>query len=191
MNGSEEQPIGELELQLKKAVPELFRAAKQCRVLPPRMLRGLSLVKLVAWYETNLANRDLFDPRGHQVVFDVSRFTYLIKICGINGEKLAKPLEDAEKIRCGDRTEKHYGTYDSFRAETLSWLPVLVESPLSIQKNVSFNIPADEVYVRRFQTKHFKYKVLYCQRMGEQLLVPVTSFRQHHQPKGEIIWPPK
>jgi hypothetical protein len=186
-----DRAMGTLERQLGEAVPHLVIAAKHGRVVPPRMLQNFSLLKLVEWYGINLAKQTLVDPRGHKVAFDLSRFPYLIKLCAVDGSKLPKPLQCVSDIQCGKCSEKDFGSFDKFRAETLSWLPLTITEPTTIRKNASANIPADEVYVRRFAMEDFKIKVLYCKRKSSGLLVPVTSFRQHHEPKGEIIWRPK
>lgn len=55
-----------------------LRAALGIHPIPvPALLKGYSLIQLINWYETNLADIEIFDPRRHQVVFDLSRFAYL------------------------------------------------------------------------------------------------------------------
>ena len=82
-------------------------------------------------------------------------------------------------------SEEHFGGFNVDRAETLSWLSHIITSPINIRKNVCLNIPGDEVYVRQMQKRGAKFKLLFCERMGSGLLVPVTSFRQEKEPKGE------
>lgn len=156
---------------------------------PPARLRGYTLVRLLEWYETHLCIIDHHDPRGHQVAFDISRFPYLIKLVDPQGAKLKKPLDCAERIRTGEMAEQHFGLPNQDRAETISWLSCVIRTPLNIRKNVCVNIPGDEVYVRQVQKQGAKFKLLFCERMGSSLLVPVTSFRQEKEPKGEILWP--
>lgn len=156
----------------------------------PALLKNHSLAQLIAWYETNLAAIDIFDPREHQVIFDLSRFAYLIKLKNLDGTKLSKPLQAAERIKAGELTEKDFSAPDSDRAERLSWLSITVSEPLSIRKNDRPSIPATDVYAKQFaQSGYLRFKLLYCMRMGESLLVPVTSFRHHREPRGELLWP--
>lgn len=155
----------------------------------PALLKNYSLTQLIAWYETNLAAIDIFDPRGHQVVFDLSRFAYLIKLNNLDDTKLSKPLQAVEKIKAGELSEKDFIAPDSDRAERLSWLSLTVSEPLSIRRNDSPFIPADEVYTKQFAQSGYRFKLLYCVRMGESLLVPVTSFRHRREPRGELLWP--
>jgi hypothetical protein len=158
-------------------------------VHPPARLKGYSLAQLLEWYETHLCIIELLDPRGHEVAFDISRFPYLIKLMQKSGDKLKKPLRAAERIKAGELTEQDFGGFNPDRSETLSWLPSVIETPLNIRQNVCVNIPGDEVYVRQVQKQGAKFKLLFCERMGSGLLVPVTSFRQEKEPKGQIIWP--
>jgi hypothetical protein len=155
----------------------------------PALLKNYSLTQLIAWYEANLAAIDVLDPRGHQVVFDLSRFAYLIKLTNLDGTKLSKPLQVVEKIKAGELSDKDFRPPDLDRAERLSWLPITVSEPLSIRKNDSRSIPATDVYTKQFaQSGYLRFKLLYCMRMGESLLVPVTSFRRHREPQGELLW---
>jgi len=133
----------------------------------------------------------MMDPRNHQVVFDLSRFAYLIKLNNPDGTKLAKPLQKTEAIKAGELAEPDFSIPDRDRAERLSWLPLVVSEPLSIRKSDSKLIPADEVYTRQFAQSGLKFKLLYCTRMGDSLLVPVTSFRHKREPKSELLWPLK
>jgi hypothetical protein len=158
-------------------------------VYPPARLKGYSLAQLLAWYEENVCFTELIDPRGHRVAFDLSRFPYLVKLVNAQGGKVKKPLRVAEKIKAGVLSEIDFGGYNPDRAETLSWFPCVITTPLSIRKNVCQNIPGDEVYVRQVQKRGAKFKLLFCERVGSKLLVPVTSFRQEKEPKGETIWP--
>ncbi len=94
-----------------------------------------------------------------------------------------------EKIKSGLLTEVDFSSPDQYRAERLSWLTPTVRQPISIRKNDSQLIPADEVYTKQFAHSGHKYKTFYCLRMGERLLVPVTSFMKRREPKGELLWP--
>jgi hypothetical protein len=158
-------------------------------VHPPARLKGYSLALLLEWYESHLCIIEHFDPRGHQVAFTLSRFPYMVKLVDKQGAKVKKPSRAAERIKAGEAGEEHFGGFNPDRAETLSWLPCIINTPLNIRKNVCANIPGDEVYVRQVQKGGAKFKLLFCERMGSGLLVPVTSFRQEKEPKGEIIWP--
>jgi hypothetical protein len=155
----------------------------------PALLRNRSIIQLIEWYETTLCPPDILDPRKHQVAFDLSRFAYLIKLNNRDGTKLSKPLQSMEDLKSGKLTENDFSEPDWDRAHRLSWLSLTITEPLSIRENDSVLIPADEVYTRQFAQTGFKFKLLYCVRMGESLLVPVTSFRRQHEPRGRLLWP--
>jgi hypothetical protein len=159
-------------------------------IYPPGTLRNYSLLQLLTWYEANLRAKQHVDPRGHEVVFDLSRFMYLVKLVDLNGEKIQHPLWYTEELKAGRLTEQDFGAFDQHRAETLSWLSWMIANPLRIRKNVCVHVPGEEVYIREVNPNHReRFKLLYCDRVGPQLLVPVTSFRQKKEPKGEILWP--
>jgi hypothetical protein len=157
---------------------------------PPAILRNYSLLQLLTWYETNLANKPHIDPQQHSVIFDMSRFCYMIKLVGLDGKKLDHPLWHAEQIKTGNMTDKDFGGFVKHRAETLSWLPWIIANPLSIRKNTCLHVPGELVYVRQVHPKgKERFKLLYCDRVGSETLVPVSSFRVKREPTGEIIWP--
>ena len=173
-----------------KAALKPKKATAPPKIHPPAMLKGYSLAQLLEWYEAELCAKKQIDPRGHEVVFDVSRFMYLIKLVDLNGDKVKKPLWHAEELKAGRLTEHDFGSFHPHRAETLSWLPWLISAPLRIRKNTCLHVPGEEVYIREVNPKHReRFKLLYCDRLGPELLVPVTSFRQNKEPKGEILWP--
>jgi hypothetical protein len=154
----------------------------------PALLRNYSLLDLIDWYESNLCGVDLLDPRNHMVAFDLSRLAYLIKLNNSDGTKLAKPLQAMKDIKSGIRSQSDFSGPLLERSERLSWLELTIKEPCRIRKNDSLVIPADDVYIREFAKSGYRFKVLYCKRMSDTLLVPVTSFREKHEPKGEILW---
>jgi len=155
----------------------------------PSRLRGLTLAQLLDWYLINLRGVELLDPQGNEIVFDKSRFPYLIKLTRTSGQKLAKPLRKAERIEQDEVDERDFGDYDPDRAETLSWLPDVVRNPKNIRRNTSHKIPADVVYVKEYQISGRRFKLLYCNWIGASALVPITSFRVKREPDGDVLWP--
>ncbi len=158
---------------------------------PPLKLLISDLAKLLDWFEKNLCNPCLKDPRGHQVKFDCSRFAYMIKLVSSTGGKVAKPLKIADKIRAGKRSNADFGGFDAERAQTLSWIPSIILRPTIIARNKSLLVPGDELYVKEFDKAGYKYKVLYCKRMSPNLLIPISSFPREKLGalNSDIIWP--
>jgi hypothetical protein len=168
----------------------LVATQKSASARPPALLKGYTLIQLLSWYEEHLCNKEIIDPRGNQVAFDLTRFCYMVKLVDKQGRKLIKPLWYAQEIKAGRLTEADFGGFHQHRAETLSWLSWLIENPLNIRENVCLHVPGEEVYVKEVNPKHReRYKLLYCDRVGESLLVPVSAFRQKNEPRGKIIWP--
>jgi hypothetical protein len=159
---------------------------------PPKLLIS-ELDDLLEWYEINLCTRTLNDPRGHQVRFDVGRFAYMIKLRTTKGTKVKKPRRIAEGIKSGKYTNTDFGGFDAERAQTLSWIPAVVLRPTLIATNKNLLIPGDELYVKEFDKSGYRYKVLYCKRVSNRLLVPVTSFPRSKIGGLEncILWPQK
>ena len=157
---------------------------------PPLKLMISELRELLGWYEKNLCGVKLIDPRGHQVKFEAGRFAYMIKLRNQSGEKIKKPARVAERIRIGDLTNKDFGGFDAERAQTLSWISAIVLRPTLIATNNNPVIPGDELYVKEFDKGGYKYKVLYCKRVGPSLLVPVTSFPRTKigSLRGSTLW---
>jgi hypothetical protein len=160
---------------------------------PPGKLLISELVELLGWYEENLCNKTLIDPRGHRVIFDVGRFAYMIKLRAESGTKVKKPLKTAQEIKAGRLTNADFGGFDVERAQTLAWVPSVILRPTLIATNKNLLIPGDELYVKEFDKSGYRYKVLYCRRVSPTLLVPVTSFPRSRVGGLEncILWPEK
>ena len=158
---------------------------------PPPKLLVSELAELLAWYEENLCSVTLRDPRGHHVRFDTSRFAYMIKLRSKEGKKLAKPLRIAEKIKRNELSNQDLGGFDVERAQTLPWIPPIITRPTLIATNKNLLIPGDELYVKEFEKLGYRYKVLYCKRVSESLLIPITSFPRTKigALSQSILWP--
>jgi hypothetical protein len=154
---------------------DLTRQRRVVEAPPPKLLVS-DLAELLTWYEENLCRVTLRDPRGHQVRFDISRFAYMIKLRSKEGKKLAKPRRIAERIKKHELANQDLGGFDVERAQTLPWIPAIITRPTLIATNKNLLIPGDELYVKEFEKRGYRYKVLYCKRVSESLLVPVTSF---------------
>lgn len=158
---------------------------------PPLKLQIHGLAGLLAWYEKNLCGCTLRDPRGHEVKFDIGRFAYMIKLKTLSGKKVRKPSKIAERIKSGKMTNADFGGFDEERAATLSWIPSIILRPTFIATNKNLLIPGDELYLKELDKSGYKYKVLYCKRVSDRLLVPVTSFPRSKIGglAGGILWP--
>ncbi|MGD0007126.1 MAG: hypothetical protein ABSE93_01075 [Terriglobia bacterium] len=158
---------------------------------PPLKLMISDLAQLLDWFEKNLCDPCLKDPRGHQVVFDCSRFAYMIKLVSLRGGKVTKPSRVADKIRCGKMSNSDFGGFSAERAQTLSWIPSIILRPTIIARNKSLLVPGDELYAKEFDKEGYRYKVLYCKRMSPNLLVPISSFPREKLGglRADILWP--
>jgi hypothetical protein len=158
---------------------------------PPLKLLISDLSELLDWFESNLCNPCLKDPRGHQVKFDCSRFAYMIKLLNAGGEKVTKPARIADKIRNGKLSNADFSGFNGERAQTLSWIPSMILRPTLIARNKSLLVPGEELYIKEFDKDGYRYKVLYCKRMSPNLLVPISSFPREKLGglDSDVLWP--
>jgi hypothetical protein len=157
--------------------------------IPPSKLLITDLAELLKWFEENLCGKCFRDPRGHEVRFDCSRFPYMIKLVNTHGQKLNKPAKIVERIKAGKLGNADFGGYSVERAHTLCWIPATILRPTYIARNKSLVVPGQELYVKEFEKRGYKYKVLHCIRVSDRLLVPVSSFPRSKLGSLEIIWP--
>ena len=158
---------------------------------PPPKLAISEPAELLEWFEENLCEPTLKDPRGHRVAFDIGRFPYMVKLLDKEGTKLKKPMRAAAAIKRGELTRHDFGGMDAERAQTLSWIPATVLRPTFIARNNTLSVPGDELYIKEFDKPGYRYKVLICKRMSGGLLVPVTSYPREKIGRltDYLLWP--
>jgi hypothetical protein len=164
---------------------------------PPQKLWKHELCDILAWYEHNLCGVDLRDPRGKRVSFSSDRLPHLVKLLNKESGKEAKGAQKiVEAIRRGEKTNQDFGGYDAERAQTLTWIPLLIVEPTLILEVVERTIwekPGDTLLVKEFNKHGYRHKVLVCRQVGDNLLVPITCHPRDHKKKFgkayRVVWP--
>jgi hypothetical protein len=163
---------------------------------PPHKLWKPQLKDILAWYEENLCELELFDPRGKMVKFSPERFPHLIKLMDAeSGQEVRRPQNVIEAIRSGEKCNDDFGGFDDERAKTLPWIPIVVKEPSQILEVVEPTLwekPGDTLIVKEFEKQGYRNKVLVCRRVGSGLLVPITSHPSDKKGFGKSykkVWP--
>lgn len=167
---------------------------------PPNRLWLHQLVDLLAWFEANLCNVQVKDPRDHVVKFTPERFPHIIKLCKKGSNKpVDEPQKQVSEIRQGKKTNADFGGYDAHRAQTMTWIKPTIESPTKILELVSQPLvgpkkAGDTVYIKEFVRNAKTYRRLFvCKRVGSTLLIPVTCHPRDHarfSANYKQVWPP-
>jgi hypothetical protein len=162
---------------------------------PPGKIWLHDLREMLAWYCQNLCSVDLRDPRGHRVLFAPERFPHLIKLRQKDSSKgVNKPKKVVEQIRYGIKSNDDFGGYEAHRAQTLSWLPPIIQRPtaiIEVTRLFKEEKPGDTLYIKQFDKDGYKFKILVCRRVGESVLVPITCHPRTDNRFGEgykIVW---
>lgn len=163
---------------------------------PPRKLWKPELRDILEWYEENLCKADLVDPRGMRVRFAAERFPHLVKLLDpISKREVRRPQNVVEAIRSGVKGNADFGGYDTERAKTLPWIPLLVTEPSQILEVIEPTLwekPGDTLIVKEFDKEGYRRKVLVCRKVGSGLLVPITSHPSDKKGFGKSyrqVWP--
>lgn len=91
----------------------------------PKLLPLDTIQEVLQWYETNVCNKDLRDPRGFRVRFKVEHFVHLIMLTNRYGKEPKNRRAAIEDIRSG-KIQFVEGRYNAQRAGELSWAVELV-----------------------------------------------------------------
>lgn len=126
-----------------------------------------TLIKeLLDWYQLNLCDAALIDPRGYRVRFLRENFIHLIQLktkFGKEPKNARKALEEIERGRIIFRAER----FDPQRAMELPKAVEIARCPDMICTNWQVFGRGDEAYVRNFGTEERpRYRVLICQVVG-------------------------
>jgi len=149
------------------------------------------LKDLLGWYELNLCNTVLVDPRGFRVRFLRENFVHLIQLKTKYGEEPKNPRMALEGIERG-RIVLKSGRFDRKRAMELPRATELVQRPDMICTNWQALGCGDEAYVKNFGTERYpQFSVLICLVQGN-LRQAVTVFPRERI--GDVerrcrIWP--
>lgn len=134
--------------------------------MAPPLIQLATIQELLEWYEINLCNARLVDPRGFRVRFELSSFVHLIQMETKFGEEPKNKRMTIDQIRSG-RIRFVKGRFDEQRASELSWARELATSPDRIAPNWQAMGIGDEAYVKNFGTQESpKYRVLICMIIG-------------------------
>jgi hypothetical protein len=158
--------------------------------MPLRLLPLDSTQNVLRWYEENLCNADLRDPRGFRVRFKREHFIHHIKLVNQYGREPKNRKLTIEEIRSG-KIRFVEGRYDRQRASEIPWAVDLATKPACIVPNWQALGTGDENYVRNFGTEDFpQWRVLVCKVIGQTrhfpTLFPCDVREKHLEIK---IWP--
>jgi hypothetical protein len=158
--------------------------------MAPRLLPLISLVENLAWYENNVCNVELRDPRGFRVRFRLEHFIHLIKLTNKYGKEPKNRLRAIEDIRRG-KLKFAAGRFNPQRASEVSWPPELVTRPDCICPNWQALGSGDEIYVKNFGSEQEpQYRVFVCKIVGETRYFSTLFPRQIKKKDLEVtIWP--
>jgi len=135
---------------------------------------------IFAEYERELAGKTFTDPCGQDVSFFDYNFTKLVQLQVIHpstGEKTkAKATKFLSEIR-SDRFDGSNYDWDANRAQTLFWIPDIIQEPDSIHPNCHNVILGDRVYVKRYSKAGAPFKLVFTVlEISSGARVVTTSF---------------
>lgn len=158
--------------------------------MPLQLLPLDDIRAVLQWYEQNLCDVDLRDPRGFRVRFKREHFIHQIKLTNKWGKEPKNRRLAIEEIRLGNI---HFvpGRYDPQRASEIPWAVELATKPDCICPDWQILGSGDENYVRNFGTSTLpQWRVLVCKVIGEtrhfSTLFPCDVRGKHLATK---IWP--
>jgi hypothetical protein len=155
------------------------------------------LVALFKEYESRMCGHCFTDPLGVEVCFHDVNFCKLVKLEALSVQtgkyQKAKSSQVLPAMRNGAFQEVAY-RWARERAQSLLWLPSVIESPDSIHANAHGVIMGDRVYVKRYAKAGSPFKLAYTTPVEGDQRVVTTSF---WSPKDELeryvelppLWP--
>ena len=156
----------------------------------PKLLPLDSIQDVLQWYETNICNKELRDPRGCRVRFQVEHFVHLIKLTNKYGKEPKNRRAAIEDIRSG-KIQFVEGRYNEQRASELPWAVELVTAPHCICPNWQAMGSGDENYLRNFGTEDYpQWRVLVCKVIGQTRHCSTIFPREIHARQLDLrLWP--
>lgn len=135
--------------------------------MPLKLLSLDSIQDVLQWYEQNLCNVDLRDPRGFRVRFKCEHFIHHIKLTNKYGKEFKNRTLAIEEIRSG-KIRFVADRYNPQRASEIPWAVELATDPDYICPNWQILGSGDENYVRNFGTETApQWRVLVCKVIGQ------------------------
>jgi hypothetical protein len=135
--------------------------------MPLKLLPLDNIQDVFQWYENNLCNVELRDPRGYRVRFKREHFVHLIKLTNKYGREPRNRTLIIEQIECGE-LEFIEGRFNRQRASEIPWAVELATQPDCICPQWQALGTGDEAYVRNFGTVELpQWRVLICKVIGE------------------------
>lgn len=159
--------------------------------MPPALLEQTTLADLLDWYEKNLCQVRLIDPRGFRVRFLPTDLVHLIKLTTKYGDEPKNARLTLEQIKKGEillRPDR----LDTRRALELPWAIPLATGPDLICRNWVVPREGDEAYVKNFgSADHPINRVMICKRIGRirQVITIFPRDRIGHTVRRAQIWP--
>jgi hypothetical protein len=160
-------------------------------MLGPPTLELTSIKELLAWYDLNLCNTTLIDPRGYRVRFLYENFVHLIQLKTKYGKEPKNARVALQEIERG-RIAFKAGRFDCKRAMELPSAAEIAQRPDMICTNWQVLGRGDEAYVKNFGTEECpQFRVLICEVLGT-VRQAVTVFPRERI--GEVerrcqVWP--
>lgn len=159
----------------------------------PALLPITDLADLLDWYQINLCQKKVVDPRGQRVTFLDTDFIHLIKLVDGYGKEPKNRRMAVDQIKSG-RIRFLPSRIAIQRAQELSWARSIIESPDKIVPNwqpIARANPGD-AYIKNFGVGSRSInRVLICGHAGLKRWA-VTIFPKEHFAAKEIanvIWP--
>jgi hypothetical protein len=141
----------------------------------PERLELTTLEALLRWFEMNLCDAELRDPRGFRVRFLPTDFVHLVKMTTKYGEEPRNKAQTLVRIR-REEISLRLDRIDTQRAHELPWAAELIQRPDFICPNWVPEGKGTEAYVKDFGSEDaHQYRVMICERTGKVRRV-VTIF---------------
>jgi hypothetical protein len=158
--------------------------------MPLKLLALDSIQEVLQWYEQNLCDVDLRDPRGFRVRFKVEHFVHQIKLTNKFGEEPRNRGLAIDEIKAG-KISFTQGRFNVQRASEIPWAVEIATRPDCICRNWQTLGSGDENYVRNFGDEAApQWRVLVCKVIGQtrhfSTLFPCELKEKHLSNK---IWP--
>jgi hypothetical protein len=158
--------------------------------MPLKLLPLDNIQFVLQWYEENLCNVDLRDPRGFRVRFRCEHFIHQIKLTNKFGKEPKNRTLAIGEIRSG-KIQFVAGRFSPQRASEIPWAVELAAHPTYICSNWQALGTGDENYVRNFGTESApQWRVLVCKVIGQTRHFSTMFAREIREKElAQKIWP--
>jgi len=135
--------------------------------MPLKLLPLTSIQDALQWYEENLCNVDLRDPRNFRVRFQCEHFIHHVKLKNKYGQEPKNRRLAIEEIK-SSKLQFVDGRFNPQRTSEIPWAVELATRPHCICPNWQALGTGDESYVRNFGTESApQWRVLVCKVIGQ------------------------